>query len=123
MATNRTMYLYHISPAFNWFSIGIYGLRPSDVMSQSGDIFLCSKSKINWAVEHVSKRFDIEPCNLIVVKVRVRRSNLRRVTWRGVRRGVWSHRGYIHPNRIEWIDGQQDIIPAGCSPEEAWCEE
>lgn len=102
--TNRTMYLYHVTPAGNQMSIQLQGLSRDYWKEGERGVFLVAQSNIDWAIKHVSARSGFSVHDLIVVKVRVRRSRLSRITWRGCRRGVWRHNGSIHPNLIEEVN-------------------
>lgn len=116
MVTNRTMYLYHVTHKHNWFPVMTLGLQATYSHSLTLTVFLVTESKISWAMAHVCNRhgWDIDDC--VVVAVRVRRANLRRVTWRGCTRGVWKHRGDILPCKLEWIDTATRETPAGELP-------
>jgi hypothetical protein len=108
MATNRTMYLYHVSPIVNWFPIGVHGVTPEFSTSFKPAVFLVSAERIEWAIEHVAKRFNLERSQLMIVSVRVRRSKLTPVRFRTAKRGLWRHNGRINPDRIERIDPVSD---------------
>jgi hypothetical protein len=115
--TDRTMTLYHVTHKNNWFPISTLGILAEFSQSKSGIVFLVSRSKIDWAIEHVSKRNNQPPAEYIVVTVHVRRSRLSRLTWRGSRRGVWRHRGNVPVNRIDWVDSYPEKTLAAFLPE------
>lgn len=98
--TNRTVTLYHVTPSVNRFPVEILGLQ-SDFSSGRKGVFLVAKSRIGWAIKHTSDRTGLPASELMVVTVAVRRSSIRRVTWRTVARGVWRHVGDIFPCRIK----------------------
>jgi hypothetical protein len=119
--TDRTRYLYHVTHKANWFSVGTQGLLEMYAGNGGRGIFLVSKSRLDWAFEHISKRLGVPKFDLVVVKVRVRRSRLTPVRFRSVKRGMWKHTGDIYPVRIEWIDTyptptRPGRLPAGVTP-------
>lgn len=108
--TNRTMYLYHVTHKNNWFPVGILGLKAKFSASKLQSVFLVTKSAIPFAIKHVADRDGFNPDDMIVVKVRVRRGNLSRVTWRNCPRGLWRHNADIPPCRIEGIKSWPGLI-------------
>lgn len=104
MATDRTLYLYHVSPIVNWFPVGTLGVIDGFSTSALPGVFLVTKERLSWAVEHVSDRTGLPADRLMVVTVRVRRSKLVPVRFRTAKRGLWRHLGTIKPDRIECIE-------------------
>lgn len=102
--TNRTMYLYHLTHKNNWYSIGVQGLLAEYAASARTAVWLVNKARIAWAVDHIAARDGFPAGDLMIVRVRVRRSNLRR----NKVRGVWYHLGDIYPCRIEKIELYSD---------------
>jgi hypothetical protein len=115
--TNRTMTLYHVTHKNNWFPVQTVGLIAEFSQSRRQTVFLVTKSKIAWAIKHVSKRDGVPADEYIVVTVKVRRSRLTRMTWPGLRKGLWRHTGNIPASRIEWVDSYPDKTLAGFLPE------
>lgn len=116
MATNRTMYLYHVTHRNNWFSIGVLGLLQEFTSGKTQGIFLVSSERLQWAHEHVAGRIGCGTDELMIVKVRVRRSRLTPVRFRTARRGLWRHNGDINPCRIEEINTYPVATPRGELP-------
>lgn len=108
--TDRTMILYHVTVRENWFPIQTLGLLTqfNDEKVAMKGIFLVSKDRVKWAMDHVSSRHGRSIGELIVVTVRVRRSKLRKITFRTVKNGVWLHRTDILPCRIESLEYVND---------------
>jgi len=96
---NRTLYLYHITHKNNWMSIGVQGILASYSQGKVSASWLVKKSKIEWAASKVSQREGWKEKDLIVVRVRVRRSWLRK----NKIRGAYYCPVDIHPCRIEFI--------------------
>lgn len=96
---DRTVYKYHVTRANLWYPIGVHGLRVDYSEGAIGAIWLVSKHKLAWAVEHVCKRHNVRPQDVIVIRVRVRRSWLRR----NKVKGAWYCVRDILPCRIEWV--------------------
>lgn len=96
---NRTVYRYHVTLKTNWMPIGVMGLQVSYSSGAMDAVWLVSKHKLQWAVQHVCNRYGVKPHDLCVVRVRVRRSWLRR----NKVKGAWYCVRDINPCRIEWI--------------------
>jgi len=96
---DRTMYLYHVTPMNNWMSIGLQGLLPDLSTGARSAVWLVSRHKIEWAARHVSEKTGLPVDELIVVRVRVRRSWLRR----NKVRGAWYCCHKVSVGRIERI--------------------
>lgn len=120
--TNRTMILYHVTHKNNWFSVGVQGLLTDYARGRYQSIFLVSKSRIPYAIRHVSRLDGYDETELIVVSVRVRRSWLSRLTWPGAKLGLWRCRRSISPARIEWVETWPELTPAGNAPALAFRE-
>jgi len=93
------------------------GLIAEFSQSRRETVFLVTKSKIDWAILHVAKREGLPESEYIVVTVRVRRSKLTRMTWPGLRRGLWRHAGNVPAHRIEWVDTYPERTLIGFLPE------
>jgi len=115
--TNRTMTLYHVTHKNNWFPVRTMGLIAEFSQSRRETVFLVTQSKIGWAISHVANRDGLPEDEYIVVTVRVRRSKLTRMTWPGLRRGLWRHAGDIPACRIEWVDSYPERTLIGFLPE------
>jgi hypothetical protein len=125
--TNRTMTLYHVTHKNNWFPVRTMGLIAEFSQSRRETVFLVTKSKIGWAISHVAKRDGLPESEYIVVTVRVRRSKLTRMTWPGLRRGLWRHAGNVPAHRVEWVDSYPErtligFLPEGVYPLSDECE-
>lgn len=101
--TNRMMVLYHVTNRANWYSIAMQGLQVAFSNSAHESIFLCSRDNLKYTLQHCSRLYGTPVNEFIVVEVAVRRSKLSRVTWRGVRRGLWRHNASISPSKIMTI--------------------
>ena len=121
--TNRTMILYHVSHKSNWFSVGVQGLLTDYARGRFQSVFLVARSKVPYAIRHISRLEGYPAEELIVVRVRVRRSWLSRLTWPGARRGLWRCHRNIDPCRIEWVENWPDLIPPGEAPALAFRQE
>lgn len=99
MATNRTMYLHHVTLDANWSSIALKGLLMSYSLRQREKIGLVTSHRLRWAVLHFCEKHQVRPEHCIVVRVRVRRHTLRRNRLRG----VWYSIADIPASRIEHI--------------------
>ena len=118
--TDRTMYLYHVTPIVNWFPVGVHGLRVDYSKSETKSIFLVSLERLDWAIQHVEQRSGFPREKLMVVTVRVRRSKMTPVRFRGAKRGLWRHNGNIGVNRIEAIDPVSSAYNSCVLPFEAF---
>jgi hypothetical protein len=107
--TNRTMTLYHVTPQANAFPIGVHGLNDEFSSAKLPGVFLVSKSRVGWAIEHVAARWGVNPGDLVVYRVSVRRSWLAAVRWRGLRNGVWRCKRHVTPNRIVMMDYREFV--------------
>jgi len=101
--TDRTMYLYHVTPSRNWYSVGVMGLLSSYAESKQPGVFLVTRERVGWALDHVAARTGTPRDQMIVVKCRVRRSRLVPVRFRTAKRGLWRHTEDVNPCRIEHI--------------------
>lgn len=115
--TNRTMTLYHVTHKNNWFPVQTLGLIAEFSQSRRQTVFLVTKSKIAWAIKHVSKRDGLPEDEYVVVTVCVRRSRLTRMTWPGLRKGLWRHTGNVPPERVKWVDSFPETTLAAFLPE------
>jgi len=115
--TNRTMTLYHVTRKENWFPVQVLGLIADFGESKKPSVFLVSRSRIPWAIKHISKRDGVPQDEYIIVTVHVRRSKLSRLTWPGCKRGLWRHSGDICPCKIDWVDSYPEKTLAAFLPE------
>jgi hypothetical protein len=96
------MYLYHVTPRNNWYSIGVQGLLLHMSNRRREKIGLVTFHNLSWAVNHCCLKYHCSQDDLIVVKVRVRRHTLRR----NKIPGVWYSTEDIYPCRIETVYGK-----------------
>lgn len=106
MATNRTMYLYHVTHKNNWYPIGVHGLQREFSNGKMNVVWLVTEAKVQWAVDKISKRDGVCSSDLIAVKVRVRRHTLRRNRVAG----SWYSKIDILPCRIEGTSFANEVI-------------
>jgi len=108
MTTNRTMYLYHVAHKNLWFSFASQGVLTMYSEGALPAVWLVSRHRIGWAIQHVSRRHNLCPSELCVVRVRVRRDWVRksRVS------GTWLCMFDIQPVRIEWIKPAVPLMTA-----------
>lgn len=121
MATDRTKYLYHVTLAENWYSIGVQGLLADLSNSKREKIGLVTRSKLQWALGHTCQRHNASASDCIVIAVRVRRSEIKRNRLRG----VWYAMRDIPLQRIESIKHAADYFswvhrPGDCADPQ-WC--
>lgn len=77
MTVDRTMVLYHVTPAYNQKSISVFGLLRSactspTLLRRGGAIFLVTETSVAWAVKHTKRRYKCG--GVVVYRVTVRRS-------------------------------------------------
>jgi len=96
---DRTMYLYHVTTKNLWFPVASQGLQTMYSNGSIPSVWLVSRHALRWAISHTCKRHNCKPHHLIVVRVRVRRSWLRK----NKVSGAWYCVVDIPPSRIEFI--------------------
>src|SRR5438105_192806 len=92
--TSVTVLLAHATPVGRLASIYRGGLNPAYSRGRLSAVWLHTPGRSAWATAHVAERHQVDPARVVVLRVLVPRSWLRRN-----RRGVWTC------NRI---------IPASC---------
>lgn len=78
------MRLYHVTPRRNAPNIFAGGILVSKALGDLPAVWLVSKSRLPWAIDHVSKRHGVHIDDVGVFRVRVRREDVRRFSCRGV---------------------------------------
>ena len=91
------MKLYHATLASNVASIKAHGLDPALATGKIKSVWLHTRSKRAWAILHTQKRHSVSLDEIVIITVRVKRSDLTR-RWRG----LWSCAATI--TRIESIE-------------------
>jgi hypothetical protein len=76
--------LYHCTPSVNLLSILSHGLQPKASRGKLKVVWLCSASKLAWALNHLAEKKGKEIQEFSVLKVQVYRTELVRR-----RRGIW----------------------------------
>lgn len=87
--------LWHVSPTPK-----LKYLDPTRSKGRLGVVWLCSRSLIPWAIDHVCVRHRALPERLTVYRVRVRREKLLRTGLRG----VWVSR------LVVWVCGELPAV-------------
>jgi hypothetical protein len=77
--------LLHVSPRRNLQSIYKHGVSPAFAAGARAECWFCSPSLRAWAIAHVAERHEVDPRDVVVVRVRV---PVTRLTHRG--RGLWT---------------------------------
>lgn len=104
----RTVYLYHVTSKHHFLPVNLLGLLSEFSEGKRKAVWLVSKRAVSWAVEHTCREKGLNPEDLIIVRVRVRRSWLRK----NKVDGVWYCNRDILPCRIEWIKYYHDGVRA-----------
>ena len=91
----ETMILYHTTLKSNLDSIRQHGLSPNFSKGKLPVIWLCTRSKRTWSIVHVQKRHNARLDDIVVIAVKVSRSQLTRRF-----RGVWTTDRIIDNNRL-----------------------
>ena len=94
------MLLRHATPRRNLRSIFRTGLQPALARGKLKAVWLHATAKGRWAVRHVSHRHRVTAEAVVVLEVRVPRSQLRRN-----RRGVWYCPFPVSPGQIVSVNG------------------
>ena len=95
--TDRTRYLIHITPKQNWPSILRYGLDPNFANSGFKRVWFCTPDRFERFSAHIMRRHNSRlwvDYDLLIVKIR--RSRLKRTSWRG----VWATPDVVPPMNI-----------------------
>lgn len=90
------MLLYHLTERRCMSSIRRFGLDPRCSRGSRQVVWLCSRSRIVWAVNHVSAHHGTRPESMVLVPVRVPRAWLLRTN----RPGIWQCNRQIPPARL-----------------------
>lgn len=91
--------LWHVTPAYNYDSIAIYGIEPMRSTGSFNRIWLCQWKGIVGALAHVSARHSVSVDRLICIKVLVKPEEVTHF-----RLSMWT--SYINQSRIvRVIDG------------------
>jgi hypothetical protein len=94
------MLLRHATPRRNLRSIFRTGLQPALALGKLKAVWLHATAKGRWAVRHVAGRHQVSVEAVVVLEVRVPRSQLRRN-----RRGLWYCPFRIDPEQIVSVNG------------------
>lgn len=63
--------LFHVTPKKNYLSIRTYGILPTKSQGFYQRIWLASKEKLAWALNHVSQWHEISKGKMMVLKVTI----------------------------------------------------
>jgi hypothetical protein len=122
---SKRLILFHVSPRRNKASIDKYGLLPEKATGKEKAIWLCSRSKIVWALAHLALKPHKAPINgLVVYKVEVQRGQVRRFS-RGVYRAFQPLRPVSHEAASaytrspepdwDWLAAESEALDALCN--------
>ncbi len=100
------MIIRHATPRRNLRSILRSGLLPGLARGKIKAVWLHASGKTSWAIPHVAGRHHVPQDQVVVLEVRVPRSQLRRN-----RRGVWYCPFIIAPQQIISVNGLKLFKP------------
>ncbi len=101
------MLIRHATPRRNLRSILLSGLLPGMARGKLKAVWLHAPGRTSWAIQHVAERHHVPEDDVIILEVRVPRSQLRRN-----RRGVWYCPFPIAPGQIVTVNGLKLFKPA-----------
>ncbi len=100
------MLIRHATPRKNLRSIFRTGLQPGLARGRIKGVWLHAPGRTGWAIPHVAQRHHVPQDQIVVLEVRVPRSQLRRN-----RRGVWYCPFPIAPGQIVTVNGLKLFRP------------
>jgi hypothetical protein len=95
---SRTQRLYHITPSRNVSGILRDGLLLAHAQGRTPAIWLCARTLVPWAIQHVRRRHGVQA--VTILEVHIPRRHLAHFT-----RGRWFTRVDISADRVQvWTD-------------------
>lgn len=88
---NATVTMYHATHINNVDSIMQHGLTVARATGKISAVWLHTKSKRAWGVLHTQRKYKAQLNQVVILTVRVKRSNLTR-RWRG----IWSCKANVN---------------------------